>query len=107
MAGTALTSASDEPQLYCAGIEGLGMPESKSRSTGQFGSPGIDVLSIKYALLVADSLSFRQAAERLGVQQSAISRRVQALEDKLGVSLFERHHPGVRVTDPGARFCRQ
>jgi DNA-binding transcriptional LysR family regulator len=41
--------------------------------------------------LVQEYLSFRRAAKALGVRQSAVGRRVRALEDELGVSLFERH----------------
>lgn len=67
-------------------------------------SPNIDLVSITHALLVAEHLSFRQAANALGVRQSAVSRRVRSLEDVLGVSLFERHHGGVRITTAGARF---
>jgi DNA-binding transcriptional LysR family regulator len=52
-------------------------------------------------------LSFRRAARMLGVRQSAVSRRVRVLEDLVGVSLFERHHGGVRVTAAGARFLDQ
>jgi len=40
----------------------------------------------------------------LGVQQSAVSRRIHALEDELGVSLFERISSGVRLTVAGQRF---
>jgi DNA-binding transcriptional LysR family regulator len=43
----------------------------------------------------------------LGTQQSAIGRRVRALEDVLGVSLFERNPAGVRLTTAGARFFEQ
>ena len=74
---------------------------------GSAESPSIDLLSIAQGLLVAECLSFRRAARVLGVRQSAISRRVRALEDVLGVSLFERHHAGVRVTPAGAVFLDQ
>ncbi len=67
-------------------------------------SPIIDFISIAQALLVAEHLSFRQAASVLGVRQSAVSRRIRSLEDTLGVSLFERYHGGVRITAAGARF---
>jgi len=43
----------------------------------------------------------------LGIRQSAVSRHVRALEDHLGVSLFERYRTGVRVTNAGARFLQQ
>lgn len=64
----------------------------------------IDFVSIAQALLVAEQLSFRRAADVLGIRQSAVSRRIQALEDSLGVSIFERHHGGVRLTTAGMRF---
>ena len=66
--------------------------------------PNVDHLSIFQALVVADHLSFSRAAQVLGVRQSAVSRRVQALENQLGVSLFERHVNGVRVTLAGRLF---
>lgn len=78
---------------------------------GAFGSdkksPSVDLASITQTLLVADHLSFRRAAAVLGCRQSVVSRRVRALEDSLGVSLFERHHAGVRLTAAGARFVEQ
>ena len=43
----------------------------------------------------------------LGVQQSALSRSVSTLENTLGVSLFERHRSGVRVTNAGVHFLQQ
>lgn len=64
----------------------------------------IDLVTITQAILVAEHCSFRQAASRLGIRQSVVSRRIRSLEDALGVSLFERHSGGVRVTAAGLRF---
>jgi DNA-binding transcriptional LysR family regulator len=67
----------------------------------------VKLVSISQALLVAEHLSFSRAAQVLGVRQSAVSRRVRALEDKLGVSLFERSATGVRLTEAGRRFLER
>jgi DNA-binding transcriptional LysR family regulator len=79
--------------------------KSPSRTTPK--SALINPVSVAQALVVAKHLSFRAAARALGIRQSAVSRHVRALEDELGVSLFERHHTGVRVTNAGARFLQQ
>ncbi len=60
-------------------------------SSGPPDPSAINPISIKQALAVAEHLSFRAAARALGVRHSAVSRRVRALEEKLGVTLFERH----------------
>jgi len=67
----------------------------------------IDLVSVTQALLVAEHLSFSRAAQVLGVGQSAVSRRVRALEDQLGVSMFERDSTGVRLTEAGRRFLER
>jgi DNA-binding transcriptional LysR family regulator len=56
------------------------------------------------ALAVADHLDFRRAAEALGTNLSTVSQRIKVLEENLGVSLFERHPPGVRLTQAGRCF---
>jgi len=83
------------------------MSQNQARSKGGSRSPTLNLVSVKQALLVAQHLSFRRAADALGVRQSAVSRRVRELEDELGVSLFERHHTGVRVTNAGSRFFQE
>jgi len=80
------------------------MVEGQSAFKGNLGFPTIDLVSITQALVVAESLSFHRAARVLGTQQSTVGRRVRALEDVLGVSLFERTPAGVRPTTAGARF---
>ena len=64
----------------------------------------VNLVSIEQALLVAEHRSFSRAAKVLGVRQSAVSRRIRALEDTLGVSLFEREAGGVRLTEAGRKF---
>ena len=64
----------------------------------------MDILSLRFALRAAEHLSFRAAARSLSIGQGALSRRVRALEDEIGVSLFERHRGGVRVTAAGREF---
>jgi len=54
----------------------------------------------------ARRLSFTLAAEELFVTQSAVSRQVKALEDHLGVPLFERHHRAIRLTVAGQTLYR-
>jgi DNA-binding transcriptional LysR family regulator len=73
-------------------------------ATGGPGARAIDLVSIAQAIVAVECLSFRRAAKVLEVRQSVLSRRVRALEDALGVSLFERYRTGVRVTAAGARF---
>ena len=51
-------------------------------------------------------LSFTLAAEELFLTQSALSRQVKALEDALGVALFERRHRALALTAAGASFHR-
>ncbi|MBD8908660.1 hypothetical protein MZTS_18510 [Methylorubrum zatmanii] len=58
-------------------------------------------------LAVAEHLSFHRAARVLGVSQSSVSSRVKALEDELGIVLFDRNTRGVRVIAAGRRFLDQ
>ena len=59
---------------------------------------------IQSFLLVAEELNFRRAAERLNLDQSALSRRIKELETRLGVRLFERTTREVRLTEAGHAF---
>jgi DNA-binding transcriptional LysR family regulator len=83
------------------------MSARKSSSKPTPVSPAINFISVAQALVVGECLSFRGAAKVLGIRQSSVSRGVRTLEDKLGVSLFERHPSGARITNAGARFLQQ
>jgi DNA-binding transcriptional LysR family regulator len=64
----------------------------------------IDLRGLTLAIAVARSGSIRVAARGAGLTASAVSRRLRALEDGLGVSLFERRPSGVKLTEAGERF---
>lgn len=49
-------------------------------------------------------LSFTLAAEELFLTQSALSRQIKAIEDALGVALFERGHRTLTLTAAGRIF---
>lgn len=53
---------------------------------------------------VADEGSFKAASRRLGRDATVISRRVQALEQSLGVRLFERSTRRVVLTEAGEQY---
>lgn len=53
---------------------------------------------------VAEELSFTRAAAKLHLAQPPLSRHIRALEDKLGMPLFERAARRVTLTPAGALF---
>lgn len=61
----------------------------------------IETASLRYFREVARHGSLRRAAERLFVAQSAVSRQIAALEEELGVQLFERRSRGMAPTAAG------
>ncbi|WP_327082980.1 helix-turn-helix domain-containing protein [Pontibaca methylaminivorans] len=67
----------------------------------------IPPVSLIQTLAVAEYLNFRHAANALGVAQSSVSARVKALEEDLGILLFERHARGVRLTEAGCQFVER
>ena len=56
---------------------------------------------LRYFLEIAELRSFTRASAVLHIAQSALSRQIHALEDELGVALFNRHDRGVTLTEAG------
>jgi DNA-binding transcriptional LysR family regulator len=66
----------------------------------------LEKFSLTVFRTVAEHLSFRKAAELLLLTQPAVSFQVKALEEDLGVRLFDRAAGKVSLTKQGAiLFC--
>ena len=61
----------------------------------------MDLRQLRYFVKVAEAKGFNEAAVRLRIAQSSISRRIHDLEAELGVALFERHSRGTTLTEAG------
>lgn len=61
----------------------------------------LSILELESVLVVAETLNFRRAAEQVHISQPALTRRVQAAEQKLGARLFDRSTHGVALTGEG------
>lgn len=64
----------------------------------------MQIPQIEGFLETARRRNLSRAAEALHVTQPALSARLQALENELGVALFERSRRGMRLTDAGVAF---
>lgn len=59
------------------------------------------------AVVLAEELNFSRAAERLHIDQSTVSTRLNDLEDQLGYLLFKRNHKIVELTEGGRKFVEE
>ena len=69
-------------------------------------STAFDWNDLRHFLAVARSGSTLGAARVLGVNQTTVARRIEALEGALGVKLFERARAGSSLTEAGVGMLR-
>ncbi|MFJ8282960.1 LysR family transcriptional regulator [Streptomyces griseoviridis] len=67
----------------------------------------VETRELRYFVAVAEERHFGRAAERLGMAQPPLSRAVQQLERRLGVSLLDRDRRGVRLTGAGETLLHE
>ena len=67
----------------------------------------MELRHLRYFQAVAEALNFTKAAAQLRVAQPALSRRVQDLEDEIGVDLLKRSPRGVTLTAEGKLFLER
>jgi len=66
----------------------------------------MELRQLRQALVLAETLNFRRAAERLHMAQPPLSTSIRKLEEELGVQLFERLPTGLRLTPTGEVVLR-
>lgn len=80
-------------------------PMPNVHQTLQFGRAIMELGWLEDFLALVDSGNFNRAAEMRHLTQPAFSRRIKALEDWAGVSLFDRSTHRVGLTPAGEAFC--
>jgi DNA-binding transcriptional LysR family regulator len=67
----------------------------------------LDIRQLQYFVTVAEEEHVGRAAERLHISQSPLSRQIAQLEEKLGLTLFERSQQRIRLTRDGRTFLAE
>lgn len=66
----------------------------------------IDFALLRSFVVLAEELHFARAAERLYIEQPALSQRTRRLERRIAVQLFDRDTRNVRLTPAGEEFLK-
>lgn len=64
----------------------------------------MDIYTLQCFLTLAHDLNYTKAAEKEHITQSSLSRKINGLEDELGISLFYRDSHQVSLTEAGKEF---
>ena len=67
----------------------------------------MDLRKLRHMVVLAEELNFARAAEKVNLTQSALSRSIQALEEELGSTLFDRDLRGVSLTPIGKQVAQR
>jgi DNA-binding transcriptional LysR family regulator len=81
-------------------MSGISLSTSSKAPTSR-----LDWDDLRYVLAISRARSVSDAVKMLSISHSTIMRRIDALEEKLQVRLFERLRTGYVLTEAGAALC--
>lgn len=64
----------------------------------------MNIIHLKYAIMVAETGSMSKAAEKLYVAQPNLSRAIKELENELKIAIFDRNSKGIVITPDGEKL---
>ncbi|MGQ3481003.1 LysR family transcriptional regulator [Paenibacillus sp. TY11] len=60
-----------------------------------------EIRQLQYFIAVCEELHFTKASEKIGISQPTLSLQIKALEEELGMTLFDRAGKKIKMTDAG------
>lgn len=67
----------------------------------------VTLRQLQYIIAVAETGSFSKAADLVAAEQSTVSQQIRVLEDRLGISIFDRKSLPVKLTPDGEKIVSQ
>lgn len=67
----------------------------------------MELRQLNYFIVTCEELHFTRASEKLGITQPSLSHQIKALEDDLGVPLFDRIGKKIAMTEAGMILYKQ
>jgi LysR family transcriptional regulator, hydrogen peroxide-inducible genes activator len=67
----------------------------------------VTLRQLQYAIAVSETGSFSKGAELVHAEQSTVSQQIRVMEDRLGITIFDRSTLPVTVTPEGVKVIAQ